>query len=55
MINAIVEFFVVNWAWIFRIMVIDLPETTPDWICAVIAVIAVALSVISLILMIEEL
>ena len=55
MINAIAEFFVVNWAWIFWIMVIDLPETTPDWICAIIAVIAAALSGISLMLMVEEL
>ena len=55
MINAIAEFFAVNWAWIFWIMVIELPGTTPDWICAIIAMIAVVLSVISFLLMIEEL
>ena len=55
MINAIAEFFVVNWAWIFWIMVIKLPDTTPDWICAIIALIATVLSVMSFILMAEEL
>ena len=55
MINAIAEFIVVNLAWIFWIMVIELPDTTPDWICALIAMIAVTLSATSFILMVEEL
>lgn len=55
MINAIAEFFVLNWAWIFWIIVIELPDTTPDWICAIIAVIAAVLSGMSVILMTEEL
>lgn len=55
MINTIAEFFAVNLAWILWIMVIELPDTTPDWICAVIAVFAATLSAISVILMVEEL
>lgn len=55
MINAIAEFFAVNWAWMFWIMVIELPDTTPDWICAVIAMFAVVFTAISFILMVEEL
>lgn len=55
MINAIAEFFVVNWAWIFWIMMIELPDTTPDWIFAIIGMIAVVLSVMSFMLMVEEL
>jgi len=55
MINAIAEFFVVNWAWIFWIMVIELPDTTPGWIWAIIGMIATVLSVMSFILMAEEL
>lgn len=55
MINAIAEFFVVNWAWISWIMLTELPSTTPDWIWAIIATIATVLSVTSFILMAEEL
>ena len=55
MINAIAEFFVVNSAWISWIMLIQLPDTTPDWICAIVAMIATVLSVTSFILMTEEL
>jgi hypothetical protein len=32
MVNAIVEFFALNFAWVFWLALYYTPENTPDWI-----------------------
>jgi succinate dehydrogenase hydrophobic anchor subunit len=51
MVNAIVEFFAINLAWVFWLALYYTPESTPDWInllLLMVMLICIAASLIAL-------
>lgn len=54
MINAIIEFFAVNFAWVFWLALYYTPENTPDWINLLLFMVLMVFISIALIALSED-
>ena len=54
MINAIVEFFSLNLAWVFWLALYYTPENTPDWINLLLLIVLLLCIAVSLMALCED-
>ena len=54
MVNAIIEFFAVNLAWVFWLALYYTPENTPDWINFLLLMVLMVFISIALIALSED-